>query len=247
METLQSGLWCFILRCKLCRLHSLNWFSVSPNQTGTKKLYVILILDSTLNTTPLTNTHPMLTKYYSQPPGIDLYCYLHAGKYIGVHLHLYALMKKKKSSHRKWSLPDEEVLLLITVSTPNEECGWKACLEKDNEAGEGSEAQALWGATETAGIVQSGKEKAQPPFVALYSYLNEGCSEVGVSLFSHVTSNRTRENVLKLLHGRFRLDVRKYFFSGRVVWLVQAAQGDGGVTNRGMFKECLDFVLNNTI
>jgi len=98
------------------------------------------------------------------------------------------------------------------------------------------------------GLFSLEKRRLWGDLIAVFQYLKGAYRKDGEGLFTRVCSDRTRGNVCKLKEGRFRLDIRKKFFTMRVVkhwnWLPREAVDAPSLE---VFKARLDGALSNLV
>jgi len=93
-----------------------------------------------------------------------------------------------------------------------------------------------------------GKRRLLGHTIAAFRYLKVADKKVGEGLLTRACSDRTRGNGFKMKEGRFQLNIRKQFFTMRVVRhrnrLPREAVDDPSLA---VFKAWLDGALSNLV
>jgi len=97
-------------------------------------------------------------------------------------------------------------------------------------------------------LVSLEKRRLRGELIAAFQYLKGAYRKDGEGLFTRVCSDRTRGNGCKLKKGRFRLEIRKKFFTMRVVrpWN-RFPRETVDVPSLAVFKARLDGAVSNLI
>ncbi|KFV04750.1 hypothetical protein N340_12371, partial [Tauraco erythrolophus] len=98
------------------------------------------------------------------------------------------------------------------------------------------------------GLFSLENRRLQGDLIAAFQYLKGAYRKAGEGLFTRACSDRTRGNGFKLKEGRFRLDIRKKFFTLRVVrhWN-RLSREAVDAPSLEVFKARLDEALGNLV
>jgi len=98
------------------------------------------------------------------------------------------------------------------------------------------------------GLFSLEKRRLWGDLIAAFQYLKGACRKDGEGLFTRVCTHRTRGNGCKLKEGRFRLGIRKKFFTMRVVkhWN-RLSREAVAATSLEAFKARSDGALSNLV
>jgi len=98
------------------------------------------------------------------------------------------------------------------------------------------------------GLFSLEKRRLRDDLVAAFQYLKGAYRKDGEGLFTRVCSDRTRHSGLRLKEGRFRLDIRKKFFTMRVVKHWHRLHREAVTApSLAVFKARLDGALSNLV
>ena len=92
------------------------------------------------------------------------------------------------------------------------------------------------------------KRRLQGDLTVAFQYLKGAHKQEGEQLFTRVDSDRTRGNGFKLRQGKFRLDIRKKFFTQSVVthWNRLPKEAVDALSLKA-FKARLDVALDSLV